>query len=183
MLRPLTTSKRTNRVEKGVWRPMEKRSREIYSFNEFRLDLTRGSLFRGVDEVKLRPKSFEVLRYLTQNSGRLVTKDELIGFVWHDTAVTDDSLVQCMKDIRCALDDGAHAFIKTVPRRGYIFEKEVTGNGGSYYLEETSRVHLVIEETDETQRTTSPWIVEQVGRHKFAAAFATVTLCLIVAAA
>jgi DNA-binding winged helix-turn-helix (wHTH) protein/TolB-like protein len=129
---------------------MQKLAHEIYSFDEFRLDLTRGTLLRGTEEIKLRPKSFEVLRYLTQNSGRLVTKDELIGFVWQGTAVTDDSLVQCLKDIRTALADKEQSYIKTVPRRGYIFEKEVTENGG-VYLEETTGIHLVIEETQDSE--------------------------------
>src|SRR5215210_5267902 len=126
---------------------MQKTAHQTYSFGEFRLNLTRGALFRGTDEVKLRLKSFEVLKYLAENQGRLVGKDELIDFVWQGIAVTDDSLVQCLKDIRVALDDRAQAYIRTVPRRGYIFEKEVTENGAVYF-EETSGVHLVIEESE-----------------------------------
>lgn len=129
---------------------MQKLAHEIYSFDEFRLDLTRGSLFRGTLELKLRPQSFEVLKYLTENHGRLVSKDELIESLWQGMAVTDDSLVQCLKDIRRALGDDAQQIIKTVPRRGYIFEKEVTENGAAIYTEETSGVHLVIEESLET---------------------------------
>lgn len=130
---------------------MQRTAHQIYSFDEFRLDLTRGCLFRGTLEINLRPKSFELLKYLTENHGRLVSKNELIQAVWNETAVTDDSLVQCLKDIRNALGDDAQQIIKTVPRRGYIFEKEVTENGGSVYTEETSGVHLVIEETFERE--------------------------------
>jgi len=129
---------------------MQKLVHEIYSFDEFRLDLTRGALFRDADELRLRPKSFDVLKYLTENQGRLVSKDELIDAVWSETAVTDDSLVQCLKDIRRALGDDAQQIIKTIPRRGYIFEKEVTENGTAVYTEETSGVHLVIEEREDT---------------------------------
>jgi DNA-binding winged helix-turn-helix (wHTH) protein/Tol biopolymer transport system component len=123
---------------------MQKLAHEIYSFDEFRLDLTRGALFRGTVELKLRPKSFEVLRYLAENHGRLVGKEELIGTVWSDTAVTDDSLVQCLKDIRQVLGDVRQEIVKTVPRRGYIFEKKTV------YTEEISGVHMIIEETEET---------------------------------
>jgi DNA-binding winged helix-turn-helix (wHTH) protein/TolB-like protein/Tfp pilus assembly protein PilF len=129
---------------------MQKLAHQIYSFDEFRLDLTRGSLFRHEVELKLRPKSFDVLKYFAENSGRLISKDELIEAVWQGTAVTDDSLVQCLKDIRQALDDRSQTIIKTVPRRGYIFEKEVSENVGGVYLEETSGIHLVIEETIKT---------------------------------
>ncbi len=129
---------------------MQRLAHEIYSFDKFKLDLTRGALFRGVDELKLRPKSFDVLKYLAENSGRLITKDELIEAVWNETAVTDDSLVQCMKDIRRTLNDTGQRIIKTVPRRGYIFEREVRENGSAtIYTEETTGVHLIIEETEE----------------------------------
>ena len=42
--------------------------------------------------------------------------------VWPNIAVTDDSLVQCVTEIRKALGDDRHAIIKTVPKRGYVFE-------------------------------------------------------------
>jgi len=129
---------------------MQKLSHQTHSFGEFTLDLTRGCLLRGHDEIKLRPKSFETLKYLVENSGRLITKDELIHAVWVDTAVTDDSLVKCLKDIRHALSDEAQQIIKTVPRRGYIFDKEVTDNAStaqvSTYTEETAGVQVIIEE-------------------------------------
>src|SRR5215510_14409989 len=100
-----------------------------YSFGEFTLDLARGCLMRGPEELKLRPKSFKTFSYLVENRGRLVSKAELIGAVWPDVAVTDDSLVQCLIEIRKALGDAQH-YIKTVPRRGYIFTAELNGNGG-----------------------------------------------------
>ena len=93
---------------------MQTRRHQIYSFDEFTLDLTRGSLLRETEEIKLRPKSFEVLKFLIENSGRLITKDEIIETVWQGMAVTDDSLVQCLKDIRLALNDKSQTFIKTV---------------------------------------------------------------------
>jgi DNA-binding winged helix-turn-helix (wHTH) protein/tetratricopeptide (TPR) repeat protein len=101
------------------------KSRQIYSFREFSLDLERGCLWRGAEEVKLRPKVFETLKYLILNDNRLVAKDELIRAVWTDSYVTDDSLVQCMVELRRALGDEAQACIKTVPRRGYIFTARV----------------------------------------------------------
>src|SRR5262245_57429933 len=77
-------------------------STKTYTFGPFYLDLDRACLMRDQQEIKLRPKSFEVLRHLVENSGRLVAKNELIQTVWRDTFVTDDSLVQCVRDIRRA---------------------------------------------------------------------------------
>src|SRR5438309_1549647 len=130
---------------------MQKLSNQIFSFDEFMLDLTRGCLLRAQEEIRLRPKSFEVLKYLVENNGRLISKDELIHAVWVDPAVTDDSLVQCLKDIRHALRDEAQQIIKTVPRRGYIFDKEVRDNGFAQvttYTEKTAGVQVIIEEEE-----------------------------------
>jgi len=107
---------------------MEKLSHQQYFFGEFTLNLTRGCLLHGDEEVKLRPKSFAVLKYLVENNGRLISKDQIIRAAWVDTAVTDDSLVKCLKDIRQALHDDAQQIIKTVPRRGYIFAADVSDN-------------------------------------------------------
>ena len=101
------------------------KSRHAFSFKDFSLDLDRGCLWRGDEELRLRPKVFEALKYLVLNDNRLVTKEELIGALWPDSFVTDDSLVQCLVELRRTLGDEAQACIKTVPRRGYIFTASV----------------------------------------------------------
>jgi adenylate cyclase len=70
-------------------------------------------------EVPLRAQSFAVLRELARHAGSVVEKDALIAAVWRGVAVTDDSLVQCIGEIRRALRDEAQTVLKTVPRRGY----------------------------------------------------------------
>ena len=96
-----------------------------FCFEAFTLDLRRGSLRTADREIDLRPKSFEVLRYLVENAGRLVPKDELIQTVWPDVIVTDESLTRCVSDVRLALQDQGQRIIKTVPRRGYLFAAPV----------------------------------------------------------
>lgn len=97
-----------------------------YCFGEFRLDQTRGSLYRSDTEIKLRLKVFEALKYLVANAGRLVGKDELAKAVWPDSFVTDDSIVQCAVEIRRALGDTEQLILRTVSRRGYIFSAKVS---------------------------------------------------------
>jgi TolB-like protein/DNA-binding winged helix-turn-helix (wHTH) protein/tetratricopeptide (TPR) repeat protein len=97
-----------------------------YKFDDFILDLDRRCLWRAGQEVKLRPKSLEVLKYLIERHGRLVSKAEMMEAVWPDTSVTDDSLVQCLMDVRRALQDDAQRYIKTIPRQGYLFDAVVT---------------------------------------------------------
>ena len=96
-----------------------------YQFGEFTLDLVRGCVFRSGEEIKLRPKVFETLKYLVEHPGRLIGKQELMQAVWPDAFVTDDSLVQCTLELRRALDDRRQQLLKTVPRRGYLFTADV----------------------------------------------------------
>src|SRR3954464_13682600 len=94
----------------------------VLRFDRLALDLTRGCLRLGDLDIDLRPKVFEVLRYLAENAGRLVSKQELVEAVWPNVAVTDDSLVQCIRELRNKLGDSDHSLIKTVPRRGYLLD-------------------------------------------------------------
>src|SRR5690348_3377841 len=96
-----------------------------YQFGDFTLDVARGCVLRGGEEIKLRPKVYEALKYLVENPGRLIGKQELIQAVWPDSFVTDDSLVQCTLELRRALGDRSQLLLKTVPRRGYLFTAEV----------------------------------------------------------
>lgn len=105
-------------------RPGE-RPRRQYSFGEFTLDLDRGALTRAGEELALRSKSFEALTYLVERHGQLVTKSALVDAIWPDTAVGDNSLAQCLFEIRRALGDDSQQLIRTVARRGYIFTPSV----------------------------------------------------------
>ncbi len=95
-------------------------------FEDYKLDLDRYLLLRGDVELQLRRQSFEVLRYLAEHSGHLVTKDELLDAVWTGRAVTDDSVTHCLMEIRAALGDESHTKVKTLPRRGYLFDLPVS---------------------------------------------------------
>jgi predicted ATPase/DNA-binding winged helix-turn-helix (wHTH) protein len=103
-------------------------SPQNYQFGEFTLDLARGCVLKAGEEIKLRPKVYEALKYLVENPGRLIGKQELMQALWPDAFVTDDSLVQCTLELRRALDDRSQRLLKTVPRRGYLFTAEVVQN-------------------------------------------------------
>jgi adenylate cyclase len=91
-------------------------------FQAFTLDLQRLALRGPHGEVDLRPKSFEVLRYLAEHAGRVVTKEEMLKAVWPDVRVTDESLTRCISEVRRAISDDAQQIIKTVSKRGYLFD-------------------------------------------------------------
>jgi DNA-binding winged helix-turn-helix (wHTH) protein len=85
----------------------------------------------GNEEIAIRPKTFEFLRYLVSNPGRLVSKDELLTAVWPNVIVSEDSLVQCVTELRRALRDHDQHLIKTVQRRGYRFEAAVSAESAA----------------------------------------------------
>ncbi|WP_282026969.1 winged helix-turn-helix domain-containing protein [Limimaricola cinnabarinus] len=75
-------------------------------------------------ERALRAKSFRVLELLLARRGELVARDDLLRDAWPDVIVSDDSLAQCISDIRRALGPRGAALLRTVPRRGYVLEDE-----------------------------------------------------------
>jgi DNA-binding winged helix-turn-helix (wHTH) protein/TolB-like protein/Tfp pilus assembly protein PilF len=94
----------------------------VLRFAGFEVDLDRGELRVGGVAASLRPKTFGLLAYMASRPGRLLSKDELIEAVWPDVSVTDDSLVQCVSELRAAFRDDGQSLIKTVPRRGYMLD-------------------------------------------------------------
>ena len=97
----------------------------VYRFDRFVLDLQRGVLLADGTECSLRPKSFAFLRYLVENAGRLIDRDEIMGVVWPGVFVTDDSIAQCVRDIRRVLGDNQQRLLRTMTRRGYLLTAEV----------------------------------------------------------
>ncbi|KUM24233.1 hypothetical protein AU467_07440 [Mesorhizobium loti] len=83
--------------------------------------LTKNRELRTVEgkAVGLRSQSAEVFSVLAARPGEIVSKDALMQAVWPDTFVTEDSLTQCIADIRRAFGDDAHAIVETLPKRGY----------------------------------------------------------------
>lgn len=97
---------------------------KIYEFNNGKVKLdSRSGVLRASDDtlVDLRPQSREVLRLLVASSGEVVTKDTFARAVWDGRQVSQDSLVQCIAEVRAALGDSAREVIQTVPRKGYRF--------------------------------------------------------------
>ena len=74
--------------------------------------------------LPLRRKSIQTLSILAETPGRLVGKDAIVSRVWAGVTVTDESLSQCIRDIRKALGDDARQIIQTVPGRGYMYTPE-----------------------------------------------------------
>jgi Tol biopolymer transport system component/DNA-binding winged helix-turn-helix (wHTH) protein len=94
----------------------------IELFSDITLDLARGCVTRSGQPIHLRPQTYEVLKYLVENQGHLISKDKLIEEVWKGRAVTDGSLGKCIEEVRDALGSESRKFIRNVRGRGYIFD-------------------------------------------------------------
>ena len=86
-----------------------------------RLDLRAGQLWKGEQAIELRPKPWNLMLYMAQRPGELLSKQELMDAIWPDTYVSESSLNQAVKELRKALGDDARSprFIETVHRRGF----------------------------------------------------------------
>src|SRR5689334_21714602 len=98
-----------------------------YHFASFALDPARGRLTDPAGrDIFLRPKSAEVLRHLIEHAGQVVSRNALMAAVWPNVFVTDDSITQCITEIRRALGEDGARLLRTLPRRGYLLDAEVT---------------------------------------------------------
>jgi Tol biopolymer transport system component/DNA-binding winged helix-turn-helix (wHTH) protein len=103
---------------------------QMKSFGSFRLDTANHCLWRDADRVSITPKAYDVLCHLVENSGRLVTPDEMLEAIWADTYVNPEVLRKYILEIRKALGDKRDdpQFVETVPKRGYRFIAPVCAN-------------------------------------------------------
>src|SRR5215469_3801036 len=103
------------------------------SFKAFRLDRENHILWRNEDRVPMSPKEFDILAYLVEHAGRVVTQDQILDALWSDTYVNPEVLRKYILEIRKALGDRPEnpEFIETVPKRGYRFVASVANDNGN----------------------------------------------------
>jgi tetratricopeptide (TPR) repeat protein/DNA-binding winged helix-turn-helix (wHTH) protein len=155
---------------------MQSRVHRIYRLDSIEIDTSRLCLKRDGHEQHLRQKTFQVLIYLLEHRQRLITKEELFRDIWLNTAVTDNTVEQCLAEIRKILGDDPRRprFIKTIPRAGYRFigevdETDITtavgtdhGRGGQAQAEEKSQ-EAEPETSSLGQRSTSAsWLTRRL---------------------
>jgi DNA-binding winged helix-turn-helix (wHTH) protein/Flp pilus assembly protein TadD len=104
----------------------------VLRFSGFELDSERAEL-RAPDggTIRLRPKTLEILRLLAGSSGRVLSKQQLMEAVWPNVHVGEDSLFQCIREIRAALGDDKREVVRVISGRGYLFQAQVTEAGAA----------------------------------------------------
>ena len=105
--------------------PQTNQAGRIVRFGIFEVDLAAGELRKSGVRVRLQEQPFQVLAYLLQHPGEIVTRDELRQSLWPaDTFVDfDHSLNTAVNKVREALGDSASSprYLETLARRGYRF--------------------------------------------------------------
>lgn len=119
---------------------MSQQGKHIYEFGPFRLDVPKQLLLRESQPVHLKPKVFDLLVVLVQGDGQMLTKEELMQWLWADSFVEENNLAVSISALRKALGEShnEHLYIETIPRRGYRFVADVKKvfSSGATHLEE-----------------------------------------------
>jgi DNA-binding winged helix-turn-helix (wHTH) protein len=102
---------------------MELKAGNFYDYGPFRLDPAEHRLTREGIPVALAPKAFELLLFLVQNPGRLLTKDQIMQAVWPNSFVEEANLTVSISLLRKVMGEkeGNLRYIETVPKKGYRF--------------------------------------------------------------
>lgn len=100
----------------------------VHQFGDFTLNASKRLLFKGQDVIPLNDRAFDVLMILIRNPGRVIPREEFFESVWRDVSVEPGNLDQSIFALRKALGDTSEPrrYIKTVPRRGFLFLENVT---------------------------------------------------------
>jgi DNA-binding winged helix-turn-helix (wHTH) protein/tetratricopeptide (TPR) repeat protein len=149
---------------------MSMKAEGAFQFENFQVDALARTLRREETIVTLNRRAFDVLLYLVQNPGKVVSRDELLKNVWSDTFVDENSLAQSISALRRALEEkpGDNDYIVTLPGRGYQFVSPVqvvaaesvhivpnvptaAGHGpcGLLFQERTIRTSVITEEKEQ----------------------------------
>jgi Tol biopolymer transport system component/DNA-binding winged helix-turn-helix (wHTH) protein len=99
-----------------------------YKFGDFRVDPERQQLTRQGEQVQIRPRHFEVLLFLLENRGQVVTREAILDQAWTGLAIEDSNLSQAIHSLRRIIDDPGQreSWILTIPKRGYLFLLEIS---------------------------------------------------------
>lgn len=106
---------------------MESLPVDSYEFGPFRLLPNERLLLRDKQVIPLTPRVFDTLLVFVENSGRVLSKDELMKLIWPDTTVEEGNLSQNIFILRKSLGEAPpeQRYIVTIPMKGYRFIAKV----------------------------------------------------------
>lgn len=98
-----------------------------YRFEDLSVDTGQYRLSRNGLPLPVEPQVFDLLVYLIEHRGRVVTREELMDELWKGKVVSDSALNARLKAVRKAVGDRGdlQRVVKTVHGRGYQFVADV----------------------------------------------------------
>ena len=119
-------------------------------FDDFLLDFGRFQLSRGGCPLKLEGLPLQLLMFLVEKQGQLVTREQIADALWGKDVFVDveQGINTAVRKIRMALDDnsGQPQYLQTVVGRGYRFVARIDAeaeedlvNAGTVSAEELGR--------------------------------------------
>src|SRR5256885_4153920 len=136
----------------------------LYQFGPFRLDPAERLLLHEGQAVPLSPKAFDLLVLLTENSGHLLEKDDLMKKIWPETVVEEVNLAHNISIIRRALAGRGNGqeYVETVPKRGYRFAAPVQNLAAKSVGQASAEIASREGEDAKTVTSTTRWRVALV---------------------
>ncbi len=122
--KPFSLRELLARIRAVLRRPGPRQKFEVFALGEFRLHLRTRQAFKAGREVGLTRKEFELLRYLVEHRGEILTRDRLLNEVWgyeqFPTTRTVDTHILRLRQ-KFETDPERPAYIVTVHGQGYRF--------------------------------------------------------------
>ena len=114
---------------------MNGESNRIFRFGEFRLDPNKRILTRGDQTIALIAKAFDLLVFLVENSGVIISKEKILDTVWKDQFVEETNLTVQISGLRRLFGEkkGEYNYIVTIPGKGYKFVAETADDSSVEY--------------------------------------------------
>ncbi len=130
-------------------------------FADFEIDRGRRHLLKDGRNLSLNAKAFDLLVFLTDNPGRIVSKDEILNSIWKDQFVEESNLSVQISAIRKVLGDSASdpRFLATIPGKGYQFVAETYKSDPT----ETVPVEMPTESTGTQTSNRGVWLAAGIG--------------------
>ncbi|REJ76317.1 MAG: hypothetical protein DWQ47_11960 [Acidobacteria bacterium] len=118
---------------------MPKTTPTFFEFDDYTLIPKERLLYRRGETLNVKGKDFDVLVFLVENAGTLISKEEFLDEVWPDESVEEGNVTTCISKLRKALNDDSKnpEFIKVIPGHGYRFLKEVKNRYSSFSKRDT----------------------------------------------
>lgn len=154
----------------------------IYEFDGFRLDSNEQELRRGSERIPLTPKAVELLTVLIERRSQIVTREEILDGLWHDTYVDESNLTVTVSMLRRALGVSGNDkhFIETVPKRGYRFNAAIR-TPDELVVERHALTRIKIAETETESQDLSATFIQQIRRYSLATGTAVSVALLLIA--